>query len=261
VTFSSLNPPYSTIVADPPWHYETRLVQLADGDKPRIETTMPYSTMNNAEIAEMPVFDLAAPGAHLYLWTTNQHIWAARDIALGWGFDPSQVLVWCKPPRGFAPGGLFANTVEFIVYARKSIKAKRETVRAGALIREAREAAGINRSGLHRAVRGDTPTGIVRRWEYDDSLPNDRDWERLQQVLPALQGIDRPHVEPPAPREISRVDSSWWQWPLGRHSQKPGGFLDLVEQVSPGPYVELFARQPRLGWDAWGHGYEGQAAS
>ena len=22
------------------------------------------------------------------------------------------------------------------------------------------------------------------------------------------------------------------------------------------PYVELFARQPRLGWDHWGHGYE-----
>ena len=37
---------------------------------------------------------------------------------------------------------------------------------------------------------------------------------------------------------------------------KPAGFMDLVERVSPGPYVELFARQPRLGWDSWGHGYE-----
>ena len=25
-------------------------------------------------------------------------------------------------------------------------------------------------------------------------------------------------------------------------------FLDLVEQVSPGPYAELFARRARLGW-------------
>lgn len=40
------------------------------------------------------------------------------------------------------------------------------------------------------------------------------------------------------------------------HSVKPSAFLDLVEQVSPGPYVELFARQPRLGWDSWGYGYE-----
>lgn len=40
------------------------------------------------------------------------------------------------------------------------------------------------------------------------------------------------------------------------HSQKPAAFFDLVERVSPGPYVELFAREPRLGWDSWGHGYE-----
>ena len=31
---------------------------------------------------------------------------------------------------------------------------------------------------------------------------------------------------------------------------------DAHLEESPGPYVELFARQPRLGWDAWGHGYE-----
>lgn len=41
-----------------------------------------------------------------------------------------------------------------------------------------------------------------------------------------------------------------------QHSKKPAAFLDLVEQVSSGPYVELFARAPRLGWDSWGHGYE-----
>lgn len=40
------------------------------------------------------------------------------------------------------------------------------------------------------------------------------------------------------------------------HSAKPQAFLDIVERVSPGPYVELFARAPRLGWDHWGHGYE-----
>ena len=36
------------------------------------------------------------------------------------------------------------------------------------------------------------------------------------------------------------------------HSRKPDAFLDLVEQVSPGPYVELFARRARFGWDYWG---------
>ena len=37
------------------------------------------------------------------------------------------------------------------------------------------------------------------------------------------------------------------------HSQKPDVFTDLIEQVSPGPYVELFARRHRLGWDVWGN--------
>jgi len=50
--------------------------------------------------------------------------------------------------------------------------------------------------------------------------------------------------------------STWFQWPRAQHSVKPDAFGDLVEKVSPGPYVELFARQPRLGWDSWGHGYE-----
>lgn len=40
------------------------------------------------------------------------------------------------------------------------------------------------------------------------------------------------------------------------HSAKPPSLCDLVESVSPGPYVELFARQPRLGWDSHGFGYE-----
>lgn len=37
-----------------------------------------------------------------------------------------------------------------------------------------------------------------------------------------------------------------------RHSQKPETFFRLVEQVSPTPRLELFARQRRAGWDAWG---------
>jgi hypothetical protein len=105
-------------------------------------------------------------------------------------------------------------------------------------------------------VRGGKPTGIVFRWEDDDCLPGDEDWRLLCEALPSLQGVERPHVPPPEPRERSRIDSSWWSWPRGAHSAKPPAFLDLVEQVSPGPYVELFARAPRLGWDSWGKGYE-----
>jgi N6-adenosine-specific RNA methylase IME4 len=47
--------------------------------------------------------------------------------------------------------------------------------------------------------------------------------------------------------------STWYIWPRGPHSTKPDAFYDLVEQVSPGPYLELFARRNRLGWDTWGN--------
>lgn len=46
--------------------------------------------------------------------------------------------------------------------------------------------------------------------------------------------------------------ASWYLWPRNRHSEKPDPFYDLVEQVSPSPRVELFARRERLGWDCWG---------
>ena len=36
------------------------------------------------------------------------------------------------------------------------------------------------------------------------------------------------------------------------HSRKPEQLYDVVEACSPGPYLELFARYPRLGWTAWG---------
>jgi N6-adenosine-specific RNA methylase IME4 len=41
--------------------------------------------------------------------------------------------------------------------------------------------------------------------------------------------------------------------PQKKHSAKPPGFYELVEQISPSPYLELFAREARLGWDTWGN--------
>jgi len=37
------------------------------------------------------------------------------------------------------------------------------------------------------------------------------------------------------------------------HSVKPEWFYRMVEQQSQGPYLELFARTMRLGWDSWGN--------
>lgn len=50
-----------------------------------------------------------------------------------------------------------------------------------------------------------------------------------------------------------RVNSQWFAWPRGEHSAKPEAFIDMVESVSPGPYLEMFARRNRLGWSTWGN--------
>jgi N6-adenosine-specific RNA methylase IME4 len=36
------------------------------------------------------------------------------------------------------------------------------------------------------------------------------------------------------------------------HSKKPKEFYNLIENNSPGPYIELFAREKREGWESWG---------
>lgn len=40
--------------------------------------------------------------------------------------------------------------------------------------------------------------------------------------------------------------------PRREHSRKPDEIYDRVEQLCAGPYLELFARARRPGWDAWG---------
>ena len=58
-----------------------------------------------------------------------------------------------------------------------------------------------------------------------------------------------------APIEPSRREQNHISAPnrWDGHSAKPEAFYDLVERVSPGPYLELFARRQRLGWDTWGN--------
>jgi N6-adenosine-specific RNA methylase IME4 len=57
------------------------------------------------------------------------------------------------------------------------------------------------------------------------------------------------------PKDALPCGVQFWKQPYAHgkiHSAKPEGFLDWVESVSPGPYLELFARRARFGWDYWG---------
>lgn len=54
-------------------------------------------------------------------------------------------------------------------------------------------------------------------------------------------------------RHAQATDGTWFRWPRGNHSEKPDAIFDLARHLSPGPYLEMFARRRRPGWDAWGN--------
>ena len=123
---------YHTLVVDPPWDYrEGWPVGSENGqvshhaarrgvpmDRGR-RTKLRYPTLSLQEIKALPVADLADDDAHLYLWTTNRYLRSAFDVIEAWGFRYSQTLVWCKTPMGIGPGGTWANSTEFVLFARR----------------------------------------------------------------------------------------------------------------------------------------------
>lgn len=185
-----LEPPYSTIVADPPWRYrvtspKTRVSHHTSAAEDH------YSTMTNEEIRDLPVGDLAANDAHLYLWVTNPKMFGDRkrgtvgpvDILEAWGFTYVTMLTWVKT-GALGMGFYFRGETEHVLFGK----------------------------------RGNAP------------IPVDK---RVKNVFTA---------------------------PKIGHSRKPPSFLQMVERVSPGPYLEMFSREPHLGWDSWGHGFERKAS-
>jgi N6-adenosine-specific RNA methylase IME4 len=53
---------------------------------------------------------------------------------------------------------------------------------------------------------------------------------------------------PPGRRQVNFLASQ-----KREHSRKPEEIFPIIEACSPGPYLELFARYPRPGWQVWGN--------
>lgn len=51
----------------------------------------------------------------------------------------------------------------------------------------------------------------------------------------------------------NRIPRDWFDWKRGAHSEKPSAFYDMVEHMSPGPYLDVFSRKQRFNWDTWGN--------
>lgn len=116
---------YRTIVADPPWQYNVARGLPTRGYKPSTAEAH-YPTMTMAEVAALPVADLAADSAHLYLWVTNPRLFGDRhsdeigpvDILRGWGFEYKTLLTWHKI-GSFGVGFYFRGATEHVLFGTK----------------------------------------------------------------------------------------------------------------------------------------------
>lgn len=55
------------------------------------------------------------------------------------------------------------------------------------------------------------------------------------------------------PKIRSKRVRSLFSAPVGKHSEKPGLFYSLVEELCEGPYAEMFGRRHRDGWTVFGN--------
>jgi len=70
-------------------------------------------------------------------------------------------------------------------------------------------------------------------------------WTRANPELCLLATRGQPH-------RISRAVKKLIVSPRREHSRKPDEAYARIEALCAGPYLELFARAPRPGWDSWG---------
>ena len=157
---------FVTIIADPPWGNP--------GQKGKYGAISHYDLMSIDRIRQMPVCDLAADNAHLYLWCYPAIRRIAEEVMEAWGFRFVDEFVWGKDQMGL-----------------------------GQYFRHAHET-------LLLGVKGSLPVTF-------------------------------------------RGQRSFAMLPRQAHSHKPEEVHVMVQRMSPGPYLELFARRPFPGFKVWGN--------
>ena len=221
---------YGSVLADPPWAFQDKGSRAAPDWRQR--RSGGYRTMPVDAIAALPVGEVAASSAHLYLWTTDAHLvdGSALEVVRAWGFIPKQTLSWLKvspPPED--PRELVRELALAWVDAMGLTRPR--------TARDRRLLARVQRylramEGPHALIGGRLQMGLGHYYRHAHEL-----------VVFAVRG---------KARALRHDLVSAFLAPRGRHSAKPSCLHELAEQQSPGPRLELFAREGREGWASWG---------
>ena len=116
---------FSTVLADPPWQFQNRTGKIA----PEHRRLNRYGTMTLDEIKALPVSDLLANTAHLYLWVPNALLPEGIETLRAWGFQYKSNIVWHKirkdgGPDGRGVGFYFRNTTEILLFGVRGKNAR-----------------------------------------------------------------------------------------------------------------------------------------
>lgn len=108
---------FKTVLADPPWRFTNRTGKVAPEHR-RLDR---YSTMSLDDICNLPVQDVAATDAHLYLWVPNALLPDGLRVLEEWGFRYVSNVIWAKRridggPDGRGVGFYFRNVTEIILF-------------------------------------------------------------------------------------------------------------------------------------------------
>jgi N6-adenosine-specific RNA methylase IME4 len=90
-TNTPLLPPgkFNLIYADPPWQYDNPGFNQSAANH--------YPTMDIDDICTLPVGNLSADDAVLFLWATSPLLPEALRVMVAWGFEYKTGRVWIKP--------------------------------------------------------------------------------------------------------------------------------------------------------------------
>ena len=161
-------------MADPPWRFQNRTGKVA----PEHRRLRRYGTLALEEIKALPVAELVAEPAHLYLWVPNALLREGLEVMAAWGFGYKTTLVWHKVRKdggsdGRGPGFYFRNVTEIVLVRRARQERPHPRARAAAdqpdrqpqarAQPQARRALpdhrGLQPTAVSRAVRAGAATG------------------------------------------------------------------------------------------------------
>ena len=88
---------YQIIYADPPWSYNDT---QKSGGTAFFGASVRYNTMNNSDIAKLPISDLADKNCCLFMWATSPLLPEALNCINSWGFKYKTIaFCWNKQTK------------------------------------------------------------------------------------------------------------------------------------------------------------------